>query len=106
MRQDFCLESELADSLAVDPRLLRCHGGRELDVLDAKGIQGLGDGDFGFGVEEGVRKLLSLCPTVRTKHEKHKSNQGLRTTKRAINYVEARGRGSHDLRGCGGYKKF
>ena len=40
--------------------LLRRRGARELDVLYTKGIEGLGDGDFGLGVKERVGELLAL----------------------------------------------
>ena len=60
MCEDFGLQAELADGFAVEPRLLRGRGRRELDVLDTEGIQRLRDSDLGLGVEEGVRKLLAL----------------------------------------------
>jgi hypothetical protein len=58
--EDLGLESELADGLAVCAGLLRGGGGGEFNVLDPKGIEGLGDRDFSLGVEEGVGKLLAL----------------------------------------------
>lgn len=61
VRQDFSLETKLADSLAIGARLLGGGGGSEFDVLHAKRIERLGDGDFGLGVKESVGELLSLC---------------------------------------------
>ena len=60
VREDLGLETELADGLTVEPRLLR--GGRrgELDVVDAELVQRLGNLDLGLGVEEGVGELLAL----------------------------------------------
>jgi hypothetical protein len=60
MREDLGLEAELADCLAICPRLL--WGGRrcQFNVFHAESIQRLCDGDFGFGVEESVRKLFAL----------------------------------------------
>lgn len=54
------LKTELADGLAIGPRLLRCCGGGQLDVVNTKVIKGLGNLDLGLGVEEGRSKLLSL----------------------------------------------
>ncbi len=62
--EDLGLQAELADGLAVEPRLLRGRGGRELDVLDTESIQRLRDGDLGLGVEEGVRKLFAPLKLV------------------------------------------
>jgi hypothetical protein len=59
--KDLGLETKLADRLAVCARLFRGRRRGELDVLYTKGIEGLGDCDFGLGVEEGIGKLLSLC---------------------------------------------
>jgi len=58
--KDFGLQAELADCLAVEPRLLGGGGGREFDVFDAEGIEGLGDSDLGLGVEESICELLTL----------------------------------------------
>lgn len=58
--EDLGLESELADCLAVDTRLLRGGGGGELDVLYTKSIERFGDGDLCLGVEEGIRELFAL----------------------------------------------
>ena len=60
MGEDFGLQPELADSLAVLPRLFRCSGRSEFDVFDTEGIQCLGDGNFRLGIEESVCELLSL----------------------------------------------
>jgi hypothetical protein len=59
--EDLGLEAELADLLAVEAGLLA--GGRrgELDVVDAKVVEGLGNLDLGSGVEEGVGELLALA---------------------------------------------
>lgn len=54
------LKTELADGLAIGPRLLRCCGGGQLDVVDTKVVQSLGNLDLGLGVKEGRGKLLSL----------------------------------------------
>lgn len=61
VRQDLSLETKLANGLAIGARLLRGGGGSEFDVLHAKRIERLGDGDFGLGVKESVGELLSLC---------------------------------------------
>jgi len=58
--EDLGLEAEVADGLAVEARLLAGGGRGELDVVDAEGIEGLGDLDLGLGVEEGVGELLAL----------------------------------------------
>jgi hypothetical protein len=55
------LEAELADLLAVEARLLTGGGRGELDVVDAKVIEGLGNLDLSSGVEEGVGELLALA---------------------------------------------
>jgi len=60
MGKDLGLQTKLADSLAVEPRLLRGGGGREFDVLDTEGIKSLGDSNLGLGVEERICKLLAL----------------------------------------------
>lgn len=67
--KNFGLEAELADGFAVRARLLRCSGRCELDVLDTECIKSLGDGDFCFGVEESVGKLLTLCITNQTREK-------------------------------------
>lgn len=59
--EDFGAKPELADGLAVRARLFAGGGRGELDVLDAKRIQRLGDRDLGLGVEESVGELLALC---------------------------------------------
>ena len=59
--QDFGLETELADGLAVLSRLLGSGRRCEFDVVDAEVIQSLGNLDLGFGVEKGVGKLLALA---------------------------------------------
>jgi len=58
--QDLGLEAELADGLAIPPRLLRGSGRGQLDVIDAKVVKGLGNLDLGLGVEVGVGELLTL----------------------------------------------
>lgn len=58
--EDLGAQTELADGLAVSPRLLRGSGGGELDVLDTEGVQSLGNRDLGLGVEEGIGKLFAL----------------------------------------------
>ena len=58
--EDLRLQPKLADSLAMGARLLRRRRRSKLDVLDTKGIECVGDGDFGLGVEEGVGKLFAL----------------------------------------------
>lgn len=60
MSQDLGLEAQLADSLAVEPRLLGGSGRRQLDVVNAEFVEGLGNADLGLGVEEGIGKLLAL----------------------------------------------
>jgi hypothetical protein len=64
---NFGFEAELADGFAVSARLLRGSGRCELNVLDTECIKSLGDGDFFFGVEESVGKLLTLCITNQTR---------------------------------------
>lgn len=59
--EDLGLEAHVADPLAVVVGLLRRRGRRELDVLDAKVAQRLGNLHLGLGVEEGVGELLALC---------------------------------------------
>ena len=58
--EDLGLQSELADSLAVQSRLLRSGRRCEFDVVDTKLVEELGDLDLGLGVEEGIGKLLTL----------------------------------------------
>lgn len=82
---DLCLKSQLADGLAISPRLLRCRWRSQLDlyspnissrvqvkrisstprhdsthIVDAEIIQGPGDLNLLGGVKEGVGKLLAL----------------------------------------------
>lgn len=59
--QYFGLEAKLADSLTVPPRLLGSRWRRELKILDTELVESFGDGYLGFGVEEGIGKLLALC---------------------------------------------
>ena len=59
--EDFGLQAELADGLAVPSRLLGSYWRRELEILDAELVEGFGDGDLGLGVKEGIGKLLPLC---------------------------------------------
>ena len=61
MGENLGLKTELANGLAVEPGLFRGRGGCEFDVLDTKGVESLGNCDFGLGVEEGIGKLLALC---------------------------------------------
>ena len=65
VREDFSLQPELAYSLAVLARLFRRSGRSEFDVFNTEGVQRFRDGNFGFGIEESVRKLLSLCSNKR-----------------------------------------
>jgi hypothetical protein len=58
--QDFSSQSELADCLAIQTRLLRCGGRGEFDVLYAKRIKGSCDGYFGLPVEESIGELLAF----------------------------------------------
>lgn len=58
--EDLGTETELADGLAVETRLLRGSGGGKLNILDTKGIEGLGNSDLGLGVEEGIGELFTL----------------------------------------------
>jgi hypothetical protein len=55
------LESEVADGLAVETRLLTGSGRGKFDVVDAEIVQSLGDANLGLGVEEGVGELLALA---------------------------------------------
>ena len=78
--EDLGLETELADGLAICttslapsvdrnsredghtlPRLLRCRGAGELDVLDTERIKRLRNRNLGLGIEEGICELLTLC---------------------------------------------
>jgi len=59
--EDFGLQAELADGLAVPSRLLGSCRRREFEILDAELVEGFGDGDLGFCVKEGISKLLPLC---------------------------------------------
>lgn len=61
MGEDLGLEAQLANGFAVQARLLRSSRGCELDVIHAKCVQSLRDGDFSLRVKEGVRKLFALC---------------------------------------------
>lgn len=58
--EDFGLETELAYGFAVDARLFGGGGRGKLDVLYAKGIECLCDGDLRLGVEEGISELFAL----------------------------------------------
>ena len=57
----FGVQAELADGLAVAARLLGGRGRGQLQILDAKLVEGFGDRDLGLGVKEGIGKLLPLC---------------------------------------------
>lgn len=61
VREDFGLQPELADGFTVPTRLFRRSGRSEFEVFNAEGIQRPGDGNFGFGIEESIGKLLPLC---------------------------------------------
>lgn len=63
VRKDLGLQSQLADSFAILTRLLRRSRGGELNVLDAKCIQCLGNGNFGLPVEKGIGELLAFYST-------------------------------------------
>lgn len=67
--ENFALETELADRLAIGSGRLGRGRGRELDVLDAERVEGLGDGDFGLGVKECVCELLALWKQAECEHE-------------------------------------
>jgi hypothetical protein len=58
--QDLGLETELADGLAVETRLLRGTRRGELDAVNTKLVESLGDLDLGLGVKVGIGKLLAL----------------------------------------------
>ena len=59
--EDLGLEAESADGLAVEARLLTGSRRGELDVVDAKIVEGLCDSDLRLRVEEGVGELLTLA---------------------------------------------
>ena len=59
--EDFGLQTKLANGLAVPSRLLGSCWRRELQILDAKFVEGFSDGDLGLGVKEGIGKLFPLC---------------------------------------------
>ena len=61
VRDDLCLQTELADCLAVAAALLGRCGRRQLDAVDTKVVKRLGNTDLGLGVEERVGELLALC---------------------------------------------
>ena len=67
--EDLGPQPELANRFAVCPRLLRSNGRSELDILNAKGIKSLGNGNLGLGVEESIRELLSLYKDRRVQIE-------------------------------------
>ena len=67
VRQDLGLQTKLANGFAVGSGLFGRSGRSELDVFHTKGIEGLGDFDFGSGVEEGVGELFALCWVLRTR---------------------------------------
>jgi hypothetical protein len=58
--QDLGLEAELADGLAVETGLLRGTRRGELDAVNTKLVESLGDLDLGLGVKVGIGKLLAL----------------------------------------------
>jgi hypothetical protein len=58
--QDLGLEAQLANGLAIQSRLFRGSGRGELDVLDTKCIESLGDSYFGLSVKEGIGELFTL----------------------------------------------
>lgn len=59
--EDFGLQPELADSFAVLTGLFRRCGRSEFEVFNTEGVQCLGDGNFGVGIEESVGELFPLC---------------------------------------------
>jgi len=61
MREDLGLQSEFANGFAICPGLFRGDWGSQLDVFHAESIEGLGNCDFSFGIEESIGKLFSLC---------------------------------------------
>lgn len=63
--EDFGLQAELADGLAVKSRLLGSCWRCQLQIFDAKIVKGFSDGDLGLGVKEGIGKLLPLCTKPR-----------------------------------------
>lgn len=58
--EDLGTETELADGLAIETRLLGGSGGGELDVLDTECVKSLGNSNLGLGVEESIGELFSL----------------------------------------------
>jgi len=58
--QDLGLEAELADSNAVQARLLTRARAGKLNAVNSELVKGFGDSDLGLGVEVGVGELLAL----------------------------------------------
>lgn len=63
--EDLALEAHLADLDAVLATLLGGGRRRELDVLDAKVGERLGDLHLCLGIEKGIGELLALCKKTR-----------------------------------------
>jgi len=59
--EDFGVQAKLADGLTVSSRLFGSCWRRELKILHAKLVESFGDGNLGFGIKEGIGKLLPLC---------------------------------------------
>jgi hypothetical protein len=60
VRQDFGVETELADGRAVKSGLLGSGWGGQLEIFDAKLVEGLGDRDFSLRIKKGIGKLFAL----------------------------------------------
>lgn len=60
MCKNLGLETELADSLAIEPALLTRTWVCELNAVDTKSIQGLGNSDLGLGIKVGIGELFTL----------------------------------------------
>lgn len=59
--QDLGLQSELADSLAIQARLLGSTRASEFDAINTEFVQSPRDLDLGLGVEIGIGELLALA---------------------------------------------
>lgn len=60
MSENFCLETEFADRLAIAAGLLGSSRGGKFDILDTKIIKSFSDLNFLGGIKECVRKLLAF----------------------------------------------